>query len=242
MRAAALALVALALALSGCETTAEKSAKLEKRALRAASHIRAATGLSLGHASRVVQVVDSTVLHSSEGTAVAVTLRNLSAQAVGGMPIAVTVHDSRGSSLYSNATPGLAHSLTTVPLIGAHGELTWIDDQVTLTGTSSGASAKVGEGETVHGAAPRLTLQGTSLFEEPGSGFAEKGTVANRSSVAQRELVVYATARRGGKIVAAGRAVIAQVPAGGTAPFQLFFIGNPQGAQVQLSAPPSTLR
>lgn len=242
MRAAALALVALAVALSGCETTAEKSAKLEKQALRAASHIRAATGLSLGPTSKVVQVVDSAVLHSSEGAAVAVTLRNLSAQAVGDMPIAVTVHDSQGSSVYSNATPGLAHSLTTAPLIEAHSELTWIDDQVTLTGTSSGASAKVGVGQTVHGAAPLLTLEGTSLFEEPGSGFAEKGTVVNHSSVAQHELAVYATARRGVKIVAAGRAVIAQVPAGASAPFQLFFIGNPQGAQLELSVPPTTLR
>jgi hypothetical protein len=242
VRAAALALVALAMALSGCETTAEKSAKLERQALRAASHIRAASGLSVGRASRVVQVVDSAVLHSSEGTAVAVTLRNLSAQAVGGIPIAVTVHASQGSAAYSNAIPGLAHSLTTAPLIEAHGELTWVDDQVSLTGTASGASAKVGEGETVRGASPRLTLEGTSLFEEPGSGFAEKGTVVNHSSVAQHELVVYATARRSAKIVAAGRAVIAQVPAGGTAPFQLFFIGNPQGAQLELSVPPSTLR
>jgi hypothetical protein len=46
---------------------------------------------------------------------------------------------------------------------------------------------------------------------------------------------------RGGRIVAAGRAVLPEVGAGQRAPFQVFFIGSPQGAQLQASAPPTTL-
>ena len=35
-----------------------------------------------------------------------------------------------GAPVYSNDTPGLAPTLTAVPLVPAHGELTWVDDQV----------------------------------------------------------------------------------------------------------------
>ncbi len=240
MRAAALVLLALALTLTGCETTAEKSAKLEKQALKAnPSGAPAAKGLSIVSESTAIKVRATTLLRNSEGAAVAITLRNLSAHAHAAVPIAFTVNDSRGSALYSNSTPGLAHSLVSVPLIAAHGEVTWIDDQVTASGGT--VIAKVGEGADAHGALPRITVTGGHPFEEPGSGFAVKGTVVNHSSVSQRELVVYATARRGGKIVAAGRSVLAQAPAGGSMPFQVFFIGDPRGAELQFSAPPSTL-
>ncbi len=47
-------------------------------------------------------------------------------------------------------------------------------------------------------------------------------------------------ARRGGRIVAAGRAIVPLVKPGKKAKFNLFFIGNPKGARVTLSAPPTT--
>jgi hypothetical protein len=59
--------------------------------------------------------------------------------------------------------------------------------------------------------------------------------------VTQLELVVYAVARRGGRIAAAGRAIVPQAPAGASTPFQVFFIGDPKGAQLSLTAPPTTL-
>ena len=68
------------------------------------------------------------------------------------------------------------------------------------------------------------------------------GTVRNRSTVTQQDLVVYAVARRGGKIVAAGRAVLPEVAAGASVPFQAFLVGEPSGARLEASAPPTTLR
>jgi hypothetical protein len=126
-------------------------------------------------------------------------------------------------------------------LIAPHGQLTWIDDQVTSTPASPSATAEVGEGTTVEGPVPAIAVVGAHIFEEPGSGFGAKGAVVNHSTVAQAELVVYATARRGARILAAGRAVLSQVPAGASVPFQLYFIGDPRGAQLQVSAPPSTV-
>jgi hypothetical protein len=236
------ALVLIALVLTGCETTAEKSAKLERQALRAAGHAQRATGLDITRPSSAIKVLGSTVLHSSEGAALAVTLENRSSRAVADVPIAVTVRGAGGATAYSNSGPGLVHSLVSAPLIAPHGQLTWIDDQVTGTpGSSPSATAEVGEGTAVNGSVPAIAVTGAHIFEEPGSGFGAKGTVVNHSTIAQAELVVYATARRGARILAAGRAVLSQVPAGASIPFQLFFIGDPRGAELLVSAPPSTV-
>ena len=72
----------MALALGGCETTAEESARLERAAGVQAGHgATAAKGL-VDHARRHhVRVLGATLLHSSEGAAAAVTLLNLTAHA-----------------------------------------------------------------------------------------------------------------------------------------------------------------
>ena len=110
VRLAALALVALALA--GCETTAEKSARLEKAAKlaqkQAAAHgVVGKQGVSVAHVSRIIKVTGTTVLHSPEGAAVVVTLHNTSATAQRKIPIAITVHDASGATVYTNNEPGL---------------------------------------------------------------------------------------------------------------------------------------
>lgn len=239
MRLLALALAALALA--GCESTQEESAKLEKAAKQEAAHAArnkppAQRNLSITKASTVVTVVATAVLHSSEGTAAAVTLHNTSNTALRDVPIEIAVKDAHGATLYTNATPGLATALVSVPLLAAHATSTWVDDQVQVSGTPASVSAKVGEGERVTAAIPRIAIVGAHLSE----GTAE-GSVVDHSSVAQHELVVYAVARRAGAIVAAGRALVPQAEAGATERFQAFLIGSSQGAQLEVSAPPSAL-
>lgn len=227
----ALALGALALALTGCETTAEKSARLERAAKRHALAVQ--KGLTIARPSKLVEVVSTGVVHGSQGTAIVVTLRNASAQALGEVPIAVALKDARGALVYSNGTPGLAKTLTSIALLPPHAEVTWIDDQAQGAGTS--VSAEVGEGRALRGATPNVSVHEAQLAE----GSAE-GSVANASPTDQSELVVYAVARRGSQIVAAGRAVLASLAAGGSSPFQVFFIGDTAGAKLQVSAPPTT--
>jgi len=232
------ALVLVALALTGCETTAEKSAKLEKEALRQRAHEPAAQkGLSITRESTDVKVVQTAVVHGTEGNAAVVTLHNTSSRALRDVPIAITVRDAAGSALYANSAAGLARSLVSLPLLAAHGQLTWVDDQVQVAGTPASVSAKVGEGAAATGAIPPISVQGAHLAEAGGA----EGTVVNHSRVSQTELVVYALARRAGRIVAAGRAVLPQLPPDTPTRFQVFFIGDPQGAQLELSAPASTL-
>jgi hypothetical protein len=235
------ALALCALALGGCESSQEKSAQLERQAklARARDPAAASHGLSITQISSEVRVVATQVLHSSEGTAAVVTLRNVSSHALRDVPIAITVKDAAGSVLYQNNAPGLEAALTAVPLLAPGQRLTWIDDQVQAAGAPTTVNAVVGEAPQAPVPAPRIALTGVHSSEEGGSS-GMVGTVVNDSAVAQHGLVVYGLARRGERIVAAGRAVLSEVAAHGSSSFQVLFIGSAAGAHVEASAPPST--
>jgi hypothetical protein len=237
------ALLFAALVLSGCETTAEKSAKLEAAAKRSGAESGPASsrGLSIAARSRVVKVTAATVIDSAEGAAAVVSLRNDSGSTLRDVPIEITVRDAHGRSIYSNTQPGLGQALTSAPLIDAHASLTWIDDQIPATGAPRTVEAKVGESGPATGAIPKLTPTGTHLVEDPSTGPGASGTILNRSAVTQRALVVYAVARRRSRVVAAGRAVLPEAPGRASTPFQLFFIGDPRGGRLEVSAPATTL-
>ncbi len=261
MVATVLVTLAGALAVSGCETNAQRSAKLEKE--RLAHPVAVQKGLIVTHASAHVKVVESAVVHDENGTAVVVSLRDTSSRALRDAPIAITVSDAGGATLYQNNAPGLDPTLVSVVLLEPGRETVWVDDQIPTTaraparvsamvgeppGTSGraegppGASGRPGEGANPSAAMPQLSVRGVHLFEDPSNGVGEEGTVVNASKVTQQKLVVYAIGRRAGRIVAAGRAVLPEVPAGQSTAFQVFFIGDPRGTQLQVSAPASTLR
>jgi hypothetical protein len=234
--AAAVALFAV-LALSGCETTQEKSAQLEKTAhhTRLAEH-----GLSIVRPSADVRVVGAVLVHGSEGSVAVLTLRNDSGHALKDVPIAISVKDAQGGTVFQNNAPGLEAALTSLASLPARGEATWIDDQVPASGAPASVGALVGEAPAAQGALPQLEVAGAHLGEEAGSAVAA-GTVRNRSSVTQQALVVYVLARRADRIVAAGRAILPEVAPGASVPFQAFLVGSPAGATLQASAPATTL-
>jgi hypothetical protein len=235
-----MALVLAALALAACESNQERSARLAKAAKQqeaeAAKHAALARrALTITRPSVKIKVIGAAVVHSSEGAAAVITLRNVSGTPLSAVPIQIVVRNTSGASVYTNAVPGLSPTLASVALIPAHAVLTWIDDQVQATGIPASVSAKVGEGTPVSGAIPQLNVTGAHLSEAQA-----EGNVVNSSHVAQQELVVDAVARRGGTIVAAGRGVIANAPAGVSTPFQIFFVGNPAGARLEVTAPTTT--
>jgi hypothetical protein len=157
--------------------------------------------------------------------------------------------------LYQNNAPGLAASLVSVPLLEPGRDFTWIDDQVppgvSGEGNTSGSpepgkgtvQAVVGEAPPVKlaGALPQIGISAVHTIEDPTQGEGTTGTVSNMSTITQNNLVIYGVARRAGHIVAAGRAELSSVAAGGSVPFQMFFVGAPKGASLELSAPASTL-
>jgi len=230
------ALVLVALALTACESNQERSASIETT-VKAHAHVIAARealaqrALSITKVSTKVKVIATGVVHSSEGAAAIVTLQNDSGVSLLAVPIQIDVENAHGTSVYRNDTAGTSKTLVSAALLPAHATLTWIDDQVQASGVPASVVAKVGEGAPITGPIPRVSIQGTHLSEAS----AAEGSIVNASSVTQQELVIDAVARKGNKIVAAGRAVIPTAGAGSTA-FQLFLVGNPSGARVEYSA------
>ena len=229
--------VAAALLLCGCESTQQRSAELQ----RSAKHeTLSQQGVSVKSENPSVTVLRSTVVDSREGAAVVVALRNSSSRTLENAPIEITVHNAHGGTLFQNNAPGLEPSLTQISLLPAGAEVVWIDDQVPTTGTPTSASALVGEATRASGSIPALSVTNTHLASEAGAEATLSGTVENHSRVNQQDLVVYALASRGSKLVAAGRAVLPEVLAGASVQFQIYFVGDPSGTRISTSAPPTS--
>jgi hypothetical protein len=232
-----------ALALSGCETNAQRSAKLEKaaRAERLAHPEAAQKGVTVTRESPRVKVLGTDVVHDENGIAAIVLLRNTSSKPLRNAPIAITVNDAKGATLYQNNSPGLDTALVSVALLKPRVTTLWVDDQIQAAGVPAKVNARVGEAPTASGALPQVSVSGLHTFADPSNGLGAEGTVTNSSKVAQQKLVMYVVARRGANVVAAGRAVLPEVGAGRRATFQVFFIGSPRGAKLEASAPPTTV-
>jgi hypothetical protein len=233
---AALTLALVTLALSGCETTAEKSAKLQRQAKRVTLDQK---GLSITRESTDVKVVATTIVRGSEGAAAVVSLQNRSSHTLRGVPLAITVKDAGGRTLFENNAPGLETALVSVASLGPHRTITWVDDQLPTSGAPASVSARVGQATALSGSPPKLTISGARIGEDPSNGLVASGTVSNRSSIVQTSLVLFAVARRGARIVAAGRGVLPDLKAGASAPFEIFLVGDARGARLQISAPPT---
>ncbi len=239
LRAAA-ALLVIVLTLTGCESNEERHAQLVKED-KLTHRATAQTGLVVKRQSPYVKVLATAVLHDENGIAAVVTLHNDSPHALHAVPVSITLREPGGRTLYQNDVPGLSAPLTHAPLLLPGQSFDWIDDQIPGGGTPGSLSVRVGEAPTTGAPPPDIAVTGTHVFEDPTNGVGAEGTVVNRSSVAQQELVVFAVGVRGGRIVAAGRAVLPNAPAHASTPFQVFFIGNPKGTTLVASAPPTTL-
>jgi hypothetical protein len=237
-----IALALVGLTLTGCETTAEKSARLEHQAKLAAAHEHRTQRLNtFTGQSAYVRVLSATLLRGSEGAAAVVTLRNASSHALRGVPIAITVSDSAGRQLFQNSAAGTEAALVSVASIPARGELVWVDDQIPANGSPAAVSARVGEAPAAPGAAvPAMSVSGVRLIEDPANGVGAAGTVTNHSHDVQHALVVFIVAVRGGRPIAAARAVVPELTGGASLPFQAFFVGDPHGGTLHASAPAST--
>lgn len=232
-----LAVVGLAPLLSGCESSQAKSARLEKAG---AQKLAGERGLVVREQNSDVHAVAASVVQDRNGTVVVVVLRNRAAQPVGHVPLAIDVQGAGGKSVYRNDLPGLDPSLVEATGVPAKGELDWVNDQVTASGTPKRVEATIG---AERGAAPRelpkLELTQPRLVEDRVTGIEAVGRVTNRSDVEQRRLVVACVARKGERIVAAGRAIVTRLAPGKSASFHIFFIGDPRGARMTVVAPPT---
>ena len=230
--AVALALLAAG-SLSACQSTQSRSAELEEEN---SSVLLEEEGLSVTEEDPDIEVVSTTVLSEAEGNAVVVELRNSSGEDLVDVPIALDVLDAKGRGVYANDAPGLEQALVAVPFIPARGEAVWVNDQVLAAGTPAKAEVKIGVGGTpFDGELPEIEVSEPRLEGDPTSGVVADGDVVNRTGEDQKRFLIYGVARQGGKVVAAGRGAIEHLkPERKKVPYNVYFIGDPTGAELTL--------
>jgi hypothetical protein len=223
---------------AGCETTQEKSAKLEV----SGAGLAQTDTVKLTASNREIEVVDKTVLTDQYGTAVIVRLRNTGTQPQVDVPIQVDIKDPKGKSVFKNDTEGLEDGLLNIQVIEPGKETWWVHDQVFPMGKAAGFDVTIGKSEVPPPASiPKLTATKPEINEDPVSGIEVQGEITNESEVEQTDLLIYAVATKGGKVVAAGRGLIPKLKTGPKGePYNIFFIGDPKGADIEVFAAPNT--
>ena len=192
-----------------------------------------------------MRVLERALVTDANGTAAAVVLRNTGAQALADVPIAIAVRTAKRKVLWRNDAPGLEPGLTHAALLAPGQTVTWVNDQIQpAPGKPAAVKARIGGGDPVPSGAQgvHIDVSAAHLEGDPASGVTAVARATNASSLPQKDLVIAAVARRGGRIVAAGRAIVPQLKAHGHEQFQVFFIGDPRGAELSFDAQPSTLR
>jgi hypothetical protein len=237
--ACALLVLLVAALAAGCESTQSKSARLEANAK---TSIDEGHGVVVKKQNPDVRVLSTSTLRDGNGEAVVVRLRNVGKRVLANLPISVKLADKAGRPVYTNTAPGLETALAHVALLQPGQELFWVNDQVVSSGRPAAARTLVGGAEPVAGAPPRVEVRGVHLEQDPVSGISAAGRVVNHSRVLQRRLPVFCVARRGGTVVAAGRAILEKVKPGKSAPFTVFFIGDPRGARITATPLPTALK
>ena len=232
-----------ATALAGCESSQTRSARLKAAAATSAPE----EGLRIARPNPDVRVTSSVLLTDKRAkrSAAVITVRNTSDRALPALPIVFALTDAAGKQVFSNNSPGASTDLVSVPSLGPGATLTWIDDAIVNVAGASADKARVGAPlATATPATPRVPepkISGVQLERDESGVATAVGRIVNASTIAQDRLVVFATARRGGRIVAAGRAVVPLLKPGAKGSrFTVFFVGDPTGAKLTLQAPPVT--
>ncbi len=232
-----LVLAGVALVATGCESTQDKSARIAAEL----GPVAAEKGLRIAKQSRDVRVVSTTLLSDANGSAVVVELHNDSGRDLAEVPLLIDVLDAKGRSVYRNDIPGIESALASVPLIPANGDAIWIHDQILATGKPATVKAKAGAGGIAFtGEPPAVSVSQPKLESDPYTGVAAGGEVVNDSGQDLERLLLYAVARQGGRIVAAGRGAIEPLKAKAKpVPYNVYFIGDPRGAELRVTELPT---
>lgn len=231
---------ALGLVAAGCESTQDKAARIQAEG---EALVASQKPLEIAKPNKDVEVVDTALLNDEFGTAAVVAVRNPTKETLVGVPILVDVRNAKGNSVFRNDAFGLDFALNHIPLLRPGETFYWVNDQILANGDPRSVKVTVGQPEGEAPAQiPEIRVSDPKLTQDP-SGVQASGTVDNESDVDQRKLVLFAVARRGGQVVAAGRGALKKLrsdqPKPGT--YNIFFIGDPAGADVIVTAPPSTL-
>ena len=225
--------------LTGCSTTQQEAARVQINSAR----IRASQ-VPLRFSGQSTQIAVTSIrliaLPRVARSAIVVMLRNRGVSSVSDLPVLVGVSLRPGHRVSLNQNTA-DYFQNHVPAIGAHAALSFVlTVHRRLPGTAV-PFARIGASATVDVPTgnPLPAVQVTSFRQGHGTA---KVTVRNLSSVPQFQLPVYAVARRRGRSVAAGQALIGELDGGASAQLDLSLIGNLAGATLSLQAPPTIFK
>ena len=228
--------VAMGVTLSACQSSQDKAT-----AIRNQAQASAPKPLVIPKPNRDVKVEGTTLLHDENGDAVVVELRNESSKTLVNVPILLDIRSGK-QTLYKNDTAGIDFGLNHVALIKPHETFDWVNDQLTGEGKTVKVTVGQPEGKPPAGQLPPFAVSEPRLGHDF-SGVKVSGEVRDDSKVDQSHLILFAVARQGGRIVAAGRGQIKKLKHGAKpAPYVIYFIGDPTGADVTVEAPPTVLK
>jgi hypothetical protein len=236
-------IIALALAVLAATTlTACTSSQDKAKAIQEQAQAAAPKPLVIKNPNKDVKVTDTTLLHDQNGDAVVVEVKNESNRMLVNVPILVDIRDPKGKTVYKNDTAGLDFALNHIAVLKPGETFDWVNDQVTGQGKTVKATIGDPEAKAPPGGLPELDVSPPKAGHDF-SGPKVSGTVTDRSKLDQSHLILFAVARQGGRIVAAGRGQIKALKIGARpAPYVIYFIGNPVGADVTIQAPPTVLQ
>ncbi len=222
--------------LSACESSQDKSAKLEAQG----AGLEEEKAVSVGRENPDVKVAEKTSITDENGTAVVVLLDSSSPRDQVDLPVIFDLTDASGQSVGDNATPGIQRTLTNATVVPGRAETWWVNDQVVAAGEPQEIKVQVGTSNTpVPREIPDFKPTEPTLKNDPIDGLVAVGKVTNPTSEEQRKVLVTIVASKGGKVVAAGRGIVAKVKPNKGARYSVFFIGNPKGAKLDVAATPT---
>ncbi|MBJ7472336.1 MAG: hypothetical protein JHD16_13600 [Solirubrobacteraceae bacterium] len=226
------------LALPGCTTTQERSAKMAENSETAAEAKR----FNVGKTNPDVTAKDVTWIEGEGVGAVVVRVVNSSGSAQASVPIGLDLYTADKTSLYTNRIDGLEPALNMLPL-APPGESWWVHNQLPADKPARErvriGTSKVAPPKDI----PRIDASEVTLGDDGGIPTG-RGKITNRSEVEQQRITVFAVALKGDRIVAAGRSVVERLQAASAKKpekFAIYFNGDPRGADIRVFVPPSTL-
>ena len=226
-------LVSLCVVLGGCNTTQKTAARIKIRSERTLADRKPVkvTRLASG-----VTALGTSVVRAGKQTAIAVELRNNGTEPVTDLPIVVeskaggevAVVNSRQSTWYQVHTPAIAPGE----------EATWVFSTDEPVPSSGLLTVRVGEA-TDPPTTPTddTALEISRVVVEPGkSGSTAVAEIHNPNDFPQYNVPVFAWAKEGRRLVAAGQATVEEVSPGGTETATVKLVGDPGSANVQVLA------
>lgn len=247
-RACGLSLLAVAVAgasgaLAGCASTQQKSERAEVIASRT---LLGRQQLRVTRRDPRVEVRSVETVRDAHRVAFVVRLRNRGTEPVNDLPVGVGTRTPEGRRRLLNGRPGLPYWQTHGPAIAPGASATLVvvaDTDRRLRGRPFAVVGRADRRPTVATVLPAIELTARADAAGRSASGGHRKTVAvdvrNRSDVPQYGLEIYAVARRGGRLVAAGRVPLSHLGSDDRATASVPLVGDARGAQILLSTSPT---